>query len=89
MKLRLADESAAEVVMALGSDGQAPFLSDLARSPIAREALGWPSGHDAVHLAIYDGTLFVQWMGRGRNGYFRPIGPVMEIEEATHVSDGQ
>lgn len=85
-ELTLAPDEAQQVVAGLDSDGQG--LDDLSRHPLAISEYNAGRGKgrnrlviDTSHLTRYDGTDYVQWVGRIALGYFVPFGRLMKIVE--------
>lgn len=68
----------------VGSDGQG--LEALKDDETVRANRPYGSykkhGFDTAHLTRYNGTNFVQWVGRRRDGYFHPWGSLMRITAA-------
>lgn len=71
-------EIAGEGCLYLSGNGQG--LQQLERDPVAQTekppATGWC---DTSHLSRYDGTDFVQWVGRKADGRFHPWGKIMRL----------
>lgn len=85
--LTLAEKGEAEVALktSSGSDGQRELLKELGKTALAQSEFRankkvWQK-MDHVHLTRYNGTDFVQWVGRCSDGFHRPIGRVMQIFE--------
>lgn len=68
----------------LGGDGQG--LGPLRDDPVAKAnapAGGYKKhGFDTAHLSRYDGTDFIQWQGRKRDGFFHAYGKIMQLTKA-------
>lgn len=86
-ELTLAPNGAEKIVSGLNSDGAG--LDELQRHPLAQAeyASGRGRGRDRLiidtsHLTKYDGTDYVQWVGRVASGHFVPFGRVMKIVKA-------
>jgi hypothetical protein len=62
-----------------GTNGQGDLMRLLEKHPVAIQERGRPRGYDHIHLGRYNGTDYVQWLGRSASGYHHPIGRVMQI----------
>lgn len=68
----------------LGGSGQ--HTEPLRTDPVAKANQPPVSGRcDTCYLLQYEGTEFIQWVGRRSDGRFHPYGKILQLTDAGHA----